>query len=192
MEALKKTLESYNSISEEAWHAFCALFTRTKLGEGNHYIHAGDWVKRIAFVSRGVLRCYVLDDEGKTYNKTFFIENDFATAFTALLQQQPSHLYVQALEDCELLEANFTDIVKLFDEHHCLERFYRKFLEQRWVIRKELHLVQFATKDAHHRYHAFRQMYPGLEQRVAQYHIASYLGITPIHLSRIRAQAISS
>ncbi len=134
------------------------------------------------------MRCYFTGPDGKEYNKVFFHESTIAAAFSSLLRREPSNLSLQALEDSVLLEANFFDIVDLFDAFRDIERFYRIYLEQNWVLRKQERELRFAMTDAEARYRAFLNEYPGLDQRISQYHIASHLGITPTQLSRIRAR----
>ncbi|MCB0279690.1 MAG: Crp/Fnr family transcriptional regulator [Calditrichaeota bacterium] len=74
----------------------------------------------------------------------------------------------------------------LFERHRCFERFLLTVMEQEW-IKKERHDIRMVTNDAKTNYQIFRSDFPDLEMQIPQYHIASYLGITPIQLSRIRA-----
>lgn len=185
---LKCAVDAYHPLPEPAWTAFADLFERKQVEKGGFYQLEGEPTRHVGFVCEGVLRCYFTDADGKVYNKVFFVESTIAAAFTSLLQRVPSRLSIQALEDCTLLETDFFDIVDLFDRFPSVERYYRIFLEQNWVIRKEERELRFVMMDAEARYDAFLEQYPGLDQRISQYHIASHLGVTPTQLSRIRAR----
>jgi CRP-like cAMP-binding protein len=188
IEQLKRAVDAYHPLPTPAWTAFADLFEPKRVPTGDFYLLEGNPTRHVAFVCEGVLRCYFTDPEGKEYNKVFFVENTIAAAFTSLLKRVPSRLSIQALDDCLLLETDFFALIDLFDGYPSIERYYRIFLEQNWVIRKEERKLRFAMTDAEARYEAFLEEYPGLDQRISQYHIASHLGITPTQLSRIRAQ----
>jgi hypothetical protein len=89
------------------------------------------------------------------------------------------------LQETHLLVCNLASIVELFNQHHCWEKLGRILAEQLY-IKKETREAEFLLDDAETRYFNFQKQYPGLEERIAQYHVASYLGITPVMLSRIR------
>lgn len=185
---LRQAAGRYHPLPEDAWAAFAGLFHVKHLDEGEFYLLEGAPTQQVAFVCEGLVRCYFTGPDGKEYNKVFFHESTIAAAFSSLLRREPSNLSLQALEDSVLLEANFFDIVDLFDAFRDIERFYRIYLEQNWVLRKQERELRFAMTDAEARYRAFLNEYPGLDQRISQYHIASHLGITPTQLSRIRAR----
>ena len=115
------------------------------------------------------------------------MENSFATSLASVLQKAESYLNFQALTDCKMLVADFYDIEALYDKHRCVESLIRIVLQNDWVIKKEQRELRLVLNSAEERYHYFQKEYPGLENRIPQYHIASHLGITPIQLSRIRA-----
>ncbi|MEO1254133.1 MAG: Crp/Fnr family transcriptional regulator, partial [Bacteroidota bacterium] len=132
------------------------------------------------------------DRQGTFYNKTFFIENSFALSIGSVLQDIPSYLFFDALLDTSILRASFNQLRALFPKHRCVETMVRKFIEYEWIIKKEQRELRMVMNDASDRYAFFQQEYPGLENRIPQYHIASHLGVTPIQLSRIRAQLARS
>ena len=138
----------------------------------------------------GVIRVFY-SKEGNEYNKTFFIPGMFPTPLTALLSSEPCQLSFQALSDCQLIRFSYEKFRALFEKHRCLETFMLRVLEGEW-IKKEKHDIDMVMNDATTNYMIFRATYPNLEQQIPQYHIASYLGITPIQLSRIRAQQAKS
>ncbi len=152
---------------------------------GNYFIHAGDKSKELAFVNSGLLRFFYQTKDGKEFNKSFISENQFASAYSAFLTGMPARFSIQALEDSQLLICDLEPVIKLFDQHRCWERLGRILAEQLYV-KKETREAEFLLDDAETRYHFFQKNYSGLEERISQYHVASYLGITPVMLSRIR------
>jgi CRP-like cAMP-binding protein len=163
------------------------LFRPMRLRRGAFFMQAGDIPQSIGFLVSGVMRLYYMDEHGREYTKSFCVPPDVVSAYSALLLGVPSRLFIDALEDSVLLMAPYDAFVSLAAMHVCWEVAQRKIAE-RLFIKKEQRESTLLLDDAQTRYLAFLDQYPGLEQRVKQYHIASYLGITPVSLSRIRAQ----
>jgi CRP-like cAMP-binding protein len=134
-----------------------------------------------------VLRAYYSNDQAEEYNKTFFTENNFVGAYSALITQKKNLIDIDCLTDCSLLVATYQEITKLYDQHPQVERLARILAEQ-FFVRKEKREIELVTLEAKERYAIFQQEHPQLEQLIPQYHIASYLGVSPTQLSRIRAQ----
>lgn len=183
-------LNTIQPLSEEARTDWTSLFEEKHVLKNEFLIREGDRAHYCYVLVDGVVRVYY-SNEGNEYNKTFFTNHTFPTPLTALLSQRPCQLSFQALTNCHLIQFSYTKFRKLFSEHRCLESLLLKILEQEW-IKKEIHDIRMVTNDATSNYMIFREEHPGLELRIPQYHIASYLGITPIQLSRIRAQLLQS
>jgi len=147
--------------------------------------------KTIGIVMSGILRLYYVDADGDEYSKSFCAEDSFVAAYSALLLQQASRLFIQALEDTRLLIADYAVFRSLSTQHPCWQTLNCKVAEFLF-IKKEKRESALLLDDATTRYLSFQAEYPGLETRLKQHHIASYLGITPVTLSRIRAQLRSS
>jgi CRP-like cAMP-binding protein len=133
---------------------------------------------------------YYLDATGTEWTKSFCVAGNVVAAYSALLRGEPSRLYIQALEPSTLLIADFAAYQTLTLEHPCWQIVNCKLAESLF-IKKEQRESELLLDDAPTRYQKFLDEYPGLEARVKQYHIASYLGITPVSLSRIRAQRLN-
>lgn len=162
-----------------------SLFSRKTLAQGEYLIRAGQSSTDLAFINSGLLRLFYQTANGKDYNKSFSTEGQFTAAYSAYLTQTPARFSIQALEDSQLLVCDLDRLTQLYEKHSCWQRLGRLLTEQVY-IKKEAREAEFLLDDAETRYRRFQQDYPGLEQRIAQYHIASYLGITPVALSRIR------
>jgi CRP-like cAMP-binding protein len=185
-----ESLQRISPISAEAWDDFQVLMEPLSLKRNEYLVSEGSRVKYAYILLDGVIRVFY-NKEGNEYNKTFFIPGMFPTPLTALLSGTPSALSFQALLPCELIRFSFHHFRNLFVEHRSLETFMLRVLEHEWIT-KERHDIQMVTNDATENYMVFRKEYPNLENQIPLYHIASYLGITPIQLSRIRAQTVQS
>ena len=189
---LKNIVTAVFPFTDEAWKDFSSLFKFQEIKRSEYFCREGEFPENAAFVCKGVLRAFYRTDEGVEYNKTFFVENSFPVSLAAVLQRSKSYLNFQTLEDCQLLIANYHKIEELYEKHRCIETFVRKILELEWVLKKEQRELRLVLNNAEQRYLFFQQEYPGLENRIPQYHIASHLGVTPIQLSRIRAKIAKS
>ena len=99
-------------------------------------------------------------------------------AYTSLLTKQVNKIAQQALVDCDILEANYSELEALYKKHHSLEHLGRKIAEF-YFLEKEQKELEMGLLEADQRYDIFRDRFPHLESLIAQYHIASYLGISP-------------
>lgn len=176
---------SATQISDADASLFSSRFHPAQLDKGDLFISAGEMGKQVAFVASGLMRSFYISDSGEEFNKHFFVSGDFVAPLTSLVKREPSPVNIDALEDTYLLAADWSDIETLYSEHPALNRVGRILVEYAW-IGKERRETQLIMLNARKRYDAFLEEFPGLEQRIPQYQIASYLGITPVQLSRIR------
>jgi CRP-like cAMP-binding protein len=189
-EKVHDILNDIHPLTQNAWRDFSELLEPLELKRNEYLVREGSKTDNCYLLHNGVVRVFYNQD-GNEYNKTFFTAGMFPTALTALISNSPSNLSFQALLPCRLTQFSYHGFRKLFSEHRCLESLMRVILEQVW-IKKERHDIRMVTNDATTNYQIFKKEYPSLENEIAQYHIASYLGITPIQLSRIRARLLKS
>ena len=140
-----------------------------------------------AYVVKGCLRKYCMDDDGNEITLQFAIEDWWVGDIASFTNQTPSQVYIQALEDSELLTIHHADKEQLFQRVPAFERMFRLMLQRSYMVLQDRFVATLA-QPADERYLAFLEKYPGVVQRVPQHYIASYLGITPEFLSRIRAR----
>jgi CRP-like cAMP-binding protein len=165
--------------------ALDTLIIKRTLQKGEDFISEGSYPKSIGFVLSGLFRYYYIDRKGEEFTKGFFPENTVLSSYSAIIENRPSYFAIQALEESE---------IEVFDYHKLNERFgkaawYKDFLLtliQKGFIVKETREREFLLLDAEERYIKFKERFPTLENRVKQQIIASYVGITPESLSRIR------
>ena len=180
-----KYLNNISPLSQEAIHSLAELFKSTVLKEGDFFIEEGKYAKEIGFLESGVARAFFVNDEGKEYNKQFFVGPTLIGAYASLLTKQKNKIAQKALTECKIWKVSFGEIELLYEKFHDVERLGRKIAEY-YFLQKEKKEIEMALLDAEKRYLIFRQEFPGLEMKIPQYHIASYLGISPTQLSRVR------
>lgn len=184
---------SFNSIyplTPEAWQAFSEIIEPMEVGENEFLVRAGERVKHCFALSEGIIRSYYTH-EGKEYNKAFFVPGMFPTSLTAILTGTPSQFTFQALTPCKVIRIPFRRFRLLGRKHRSLDSLMLRVLEIVW-IKKEQHDLDMEFNNVEKNYKNFRKAFPNLEEIIPQYHIASYLGISPMELSRIQAEFADS
>ena len=184
---LTEKLKHIIPFDSETLTVLSNLFLEEQVSKGKVFAQKGEYSKMIAFVKSGVLRAYYSNDKGEEYNKTFFTETSFVGAYSSLVTGERNLINIDCLTPCTLLIAEYQKIVGLYEEYRQVERLSRILAEQ-FFVSKEKREIELATLEAKDRYAIFRREHPQLDQRIPQYHIASYLGISPTQLSRIRGQ----
>ncbi len=182
-----QVLQSITPVPDNELKKAEKIFHPAQLEKGSFFVQAGEVPQTLGFVISGLLRLYYIDGSGNEFTKSFCIENSFVAAYSALLLREPSRLFVETVEDSLLLVAKYDTYQTLSSEGNCWQIINRKLAETLF-IKKEKRESELLLDDATTRYLRFLTEYPGLETRLKQYHIASYLGVTPVTLSRIRMQ----
>ncbi|MBI4733319.1 MAG: Crp/Fnr family transcriptional regulator [Rubrobacteridae bacterium] len=155
------------------------------LRRSEFFLQAGEIPERMGYIISGLLRLYYIDESGAEINKHFCLENTLAVSYGAFLRREESIIYIQALEDTKLFVIDYEMYVELLNSHICWQKVARKLAEVIFILgQKREH--ELLLNDAQERYLHFLDDYPNLVNRINQYHIASYIGITPESLSRIR------
>ncbi|WP_350290932.1 Crp/Fnr family transcriptional regulator [uncultured Croceitalea sp.] len=178
-------------MDETAFEKLLYLFKPFNLKKGESLIEQGSIVNHQYFVLKGCLRTFMIDSEGKEHTIQFATENWWVSDYISYYKKVKSLMVVECLEDCQLLKINRTDLDDLFDQFPLVERFFRKQLENAFVA-FQIRILSSLHQTAENRYSLFIKNYSDIEQRVKNYQIASYLGITPESLSRLRKQRLQS
>ncbi|MGI9649968.1 Crp/Fnr family transcriptional regulator [Chryseobacterium arthrosphaerae] len=188
MTAFWEFINRYTLISEESKEAWSLLLKTSEVGKGNHFLEQGNIPKDIAFIKKGLLSYYYLNEKGEKIIKRFFSENSLVASTSAILKQKPGFFSIEALENTELISYPFNDFRELTIKYNDIANFYITYLERHWVIEKEFAEITLKSATAKQRYLEFVKNYPELISRLKLHQIASYLAITPTQLSRIRAE----
>jgi CRP-like cAMP-binding protein len=161
------------------------ILQHKKIKKNSVLLSSGEICRNIYFVNSGCLRIYHTDREGLEHNISFCPENWWAVDIASFSHQSPAFYNIAALEDSDLFYLSHNTLEKLYTDVPKFERFFR-ILTQNGFNLYQHRINSSLSKTAEERYHLFKKQYPGLEQRIAQKHIASYLGITPVFLSALR------
>lgn len=186
-ELLHKKLTAGVSLTEEEFEYCKTLFIPKKLRRRQYLLQEGDVAKHIAFVEKGILRTYTVDDKGTEHILQFSQEGWWVADLYSFLTNEPSTYNIEALEDCGLLLISQGSWDSLLQRIPALERYFR-LLVQNSLIATQRRLMGTMTETAEEKYLKLLKTQPDCVQRVPQHMIASYLGITRETLSRIRSQ----
>lgn len=148
-------------------------------------LQEGDVCTQFNFVVRGCLRTYQIDEKGNTHVLQFASENDWINDLGSFHSLKPSSLNIDALEDTVVLQISHPDLISLYLAAPKFDRIFRVLVENAFVHLQE-RLLQTISSTAEERYQAFLKLYPHLINRLSQIQIASFIGVTPEFLSRIR------
>jgi CRP-like cAMP-binding protein len=181
---LEKFLRLFVDFTDEDLEAVWHFFYYKKIKKGEFLYVPNEIATEIGFVIKGVYRVYYLIDEKES---TRFIgsENIFATSVPSFTTQKPCIEYVEALENMELLMLSYQNLQKMYEISPKWERFVRILAEYSYNEQQK-RIYSLIALTAQQRYEQFTKERPDLVQRVPQYIIANYLGISPETLSRIR------
>jgi CRP-like cAMP-binding protein len=187
---MRETLSQWAGFQDAEWNMLQALFRPRRIGKSEYVLQPGGKPAEILFIHSGLLRYYYADGglpgkDGKDSNKVFLTEGMFSGPVAACPLSLDARCGIQALEPTVALAADAAAFNALYDRHPIFDRLGRK-LGEWWLGHKESRARAFQTQDARERYLSFTRLHGDLAQRIPQYHIASYLGITEVSLSRIR------
>jgi len=182
---LREALGKLAPIPETEWTYFEQQLAWRAIPKGEQVLWAGDICTEILFCAKGLFRIFYTLPDGTESNKSFVSESDFVASYSSMLLCAPSFLSIQALEPSEVAAFSHHTLKGLYHRHPCWEAVGRRIAENLY-IKKEIRERQLLLLSAEERYEAFLSEFPDLEKRLSQYHIASYLGISPVSLSRIR------
>ena len=184
---LRRALAAVTPLSEAALQAFPRP-RRVELAAGEVFLAVGERALETALVHRGGLREVYLLPDGRERTRSFNLPGEFAGSLSDLLAAAPSRLCVVAEVPSVLLLTRWADYLALVDSSPDWQRFARRLAEQLY-LRKVEREYELLALDAADRHRAALARWPTLEQVFRQHHIASYLGVTPVHLSRLRRAA---
>ncbi len=166
------------------------LLTKVKFRQylkNQFLVQAGDINKYSNFILKGCAKAFHLDENGQQHIRDFAIENWWTGDLGSFLSQEPGQYYVQCIEDCQIAQISYDDMEVLYGLIPKMERFFRIIIQKAYVVSQK-RITQYQSLTAIEKYRRFKNEYPKFVERIPQYLIASYLGITPEFLSSIRKQ----
>lgn len=185
IEKLKEYFDNYFPLDPAEREALNKLFIEKIIRRKEFILEQGDVCRHFTFVVSGCLRLYAVDTYGKEHNLQFIPENDWATDLNSFYSEQPSQLFIQALEPSTVLQIKHDSVLYLYTKYHKFDHNFRVIFEQKY-IEAQNRALQNISSSADERYQYFLKQYANLSNRLPNVQIASYLGITPEFLSMIR------
>jgi CRP-like cAMP-binding protein len=179
--------ERYLPFDEAEKQLFVGRVWQRQLKRRQAILQAGFPCQHYTFVVSGCLRLYALDHKGTEHNLLFAAENEWIADISSFHSGQPSQLFIAALEPAVILQIEQQDLYFLYLALPKLDRIFKVIVENKYVELQN-RVLQTISSTAHERYVAFLAQYPRLARRLPSTQIASYLGITPEFLSKVRRE----
>ncbi|MDD5170437.1 MAG: Crp/Fnr family transcriptional regulator [Syntrophales bacterium] len=180
---LKRTIDRLYPLGKECGTGWESDLYYKKLNKNEYFSREDQSVKELGFVCKGILRIFYLSENGEDHNKHFLVENDFVAA--SIDPDKESISNIQALAATTLICISYPKYLELQDRCKPFNRFFQKLILD-YLDQKQEKEMQFLSNTAVDNYRYFQKKFPDLENKMPHYHVASYLGITPTQLSRIR------
>ena len=188
--SIKKMIEQLRNIMpDKRIDEFLELGKEKSVAISDYFIRAGETPMKIAYVFHGLFRYVYCNNKGDEFTKAIIPESNFISSYSAMILNKPSYFAIEALENAQLIEIQWYDFKTLLDKNVFWIKFLLKFVEKGYII-KEKRERDLLLLDSETRYKHFLTEFPGMDQRIKQGIIASYLGIKPETLSRIRKKIV--
>jgi len=186
-EKLCAQFDRYLALDEAERKALKERSRVRRLKRRGFLLQEGEVCRSYAYVVEGCLRMYEMDAKGVEHNLQFALENEWIVDIGSFHTEKPSSLFIEALEPSVVVCIEHADLLRLYTEHPKFDRNFRVIIEDQFVELQQRMLRRNASS-AEQRYAHFVEQHPELAARVPNVHIASYLGVTPEFLSRLRAR----
>ena len=186
----RKYLSTISFIPEEEWD-WLALWIQEKIYEPKSSLfEIGQVDSSLHLIIKGIVRYYYITDEGQERNHTFAAEQSLVACLPSFVEQKPFSFTIESIERTKTLVIPSSAINEMNTRNECWLRLRLRLMEHA-ALRRQKREADFLVSSAETRYLNFCSQFPELVNRIPQDHIASYLGITPVALSRIRKRIIS-
>lgn len=184
MNRIREYISQLVELEEEEWNLFASKLRKESIPKNTCLLHIGEIEKYLSFVQEGIVRMYIPQDENDlTFG--FVFENEFVTAYDSLISQRPSQYQVETLTDSILWKISFDDLQEVYAQTKSGNIIGRRMAETRYLIKSKREL-DLLSKSAEQRYIELFTSRPELFKLIPLKYIASYIGVTPQGLSRIR------
>lgn len=185
MSFFKKFVYNIHRVSENSLTEFSNLTKRVSTKKNEIIVNIGDVPVNFYILKKGIIRAYFIDNNGKEHTRTIYTPVGTSGNLRALIKKERSDLIYECLTDCEILECNYDSFYSLSRKYHDLAIFHFKVMEAIYT-REEAKILELLMLNATQRYQQLKIKLPKIDNLINQYHIASFLNITPVQLSRIR------
>ena len=185
MDSLLKNIRKIYPISEQSFEKLKNIFNVKKFKKKSALSHKNQVSTKFYIVKSGIVRSYITDDKGKEHIKFIYTNYSPVASFSSLIKTKKNNVLIECLTDCDLIEVDFLEFKNLAKVNIEILHLYNNLLELLF-IKLENRFYELSTLNATELYLKFKKDNPGIENLIPLYHIASYLNITPVQLSRIR------
>ena len=182
----RRFFQSITEIPDDEWTYAERFIAHRTFERHEHLLRAGEMAEHSFLILEGIVRVYYLTEAGKEFNKGFGVEDQVVGSVSSIIGGLPSRFSIQALEPTSAALLPRRGIEELYERHRCWDRLGRVIAEASLVTIERQHGERLDPLEV--RYRRLMETFPDLPKRVAQYHIASYLGITDVALSRLRGR----
>jgi CRP-like cAMP-binding protein len=186
-EAINRHVSRTCPFTEEELRIFDSLLEVRKVKKKTYLLQPGEVCTFEAYINKGCIRNYYIDEHGSEVILQFAIEDWWSSDIGSFHEQRPSNMFIETLEDCELLVLTVETKEELLRLVPKFERVFR-IMVQRNLTALQNRLMNTIALNAEEKYLDFTRRYPTIAQRVPQHHIASFLGISPEFLSKVRGR----
>lgn len=184
-ERLIENISKRISLTPEEFEKIKPFFIPKKVRKRQFILNAGDVCLYTSFVEHGLLRAFSVDDNGHEHVIQFAPEDWWTSDICSFLSGDPAIYNIEALEDSELLQLTKKNMDDMLEQHPKMERYFRLLMQSSLIVMQR-RIVGALSLSAEEKYKRMMHLYPQILQRAPQQHIASFLGITPETLSRVR------
>jgi CRP-like cAMP-binding protein len=184
-EVIIKYIERHISLTTEEQQYFLSLLRFTKVRKKQFIVQPEFTCKYRSYVYKGAMRAYLIDNNGNEHTIAFAVEDWWISDYNSYIFQQPATLFVEALEDSELIQLDYNAEQLLKDSNIKFEKFFRIITERSFAFLQKRMLANLSMT-AEQRYEDFTNQYNKVALRVPQYALASYLGMSTEYLSKLR------
>jgi len=187
IQPLLECFKNYLPLNGEEIKLLAERVTQREIKRRQMILQEGFVCKYYTFVEKGCFKMYGVDEKGNEHNISFAAENDWIADLGSFYSEKPSKLFIEAIEPSVILQIEKQDLLFLFVNVPKFDRNFRVIIEEKF-IELQNRLLQNFSSNANQRYADFLEQYPQLALRLPNTQIASYLGITPEFLSKIRGE----
>jgi CRP-like cAMP-binding protein len=179
-----RIFRQFTDFNDSELEIIMPYFEEKRIKKKTQLLDIGKVSNEVYYLIKGCIRLYCENDE-EELSTYFFTENMFAGSYDSFLSRKPSKVAIETLEECEVLVLTHKAQEKLYKVFPKMNEFIRKAIEQRFVLLHDL-FISYLLNSPEERYLMLQKDRPELLQRIPQHQIASFLGVTPVSLSRIR------
>ncbi|WP_439132669.1 Crp/Fnr family transcriptional regulator [Polaribacter sp.] len=190
MYSLQEFTDKFKECPAESVEALVSLATEIAFNKNDFIVKAGEISKDFYIIKSGVVRSFHSDEKGREYTRTIFTTGRTTGALSSLISGMPSKLSYECLADCILYKFDYLKFKELTNKDEHILKVYTQLLEQIFLV-METRIYELSVLNATERYLKLKKEIPDIETLIPQYHIASYLNVSAVQLSRIRKEIYS-